>query len=307
MLNIALFGSSPYIKPLLETLLKSTNLRFRLFVTKPDLMHFDTLLKDTDVEVAKLPTLKSLDKKTVCALLQKHHIDIGIVADYGLMIPLSIIKTPPHGLINIHFSALPKYRGASPVQYSILNGEKETAYTFIEMLPDDNPQVDSGKVIHQVTLPLAGSETTETLYTALFEKAAADLEEVLLAYTHSPSAIAQDHSQATYTTPSGSFDRTTLLTKNDGYVSADMNDAYIERAIRAFTPWPRAWTTLGELLKIGQRFDPSVTKLQDMKSPDIRVQLLEGHLEHERLIVDRVQADGKKPTPWKEFKNGYFE
>jgi len=314
MLNVALFGSSPYIKPLLETLVKSTKLRFTLFVTKPDLTHFDLFLKDTNVEIAKLPTLKSPDKETLLGLLEKHRIDIGIVADYGLIIPLSIIQKPPYGLINIHFSPLPKYRGASPVQYTILNGETQTAYTFIAMLPEDTPQVDSGKIIHQVFVPLTSTETTETLYTSLFQKAATDLEEIILAYTHSPlspippiSPISQDHSQATYTTPSGSFDRTTLLTKDDGYVSADMSDEYIERATRAFTPWPRAWTTLGELLKIAQRFDPSVTKLQDMKSPDIRVQLLEGHLENGTLVIDRVQADGKKPAPWKEFKNGYFQ
>lgn len=308
MLNLALFGSSPYIKPLLETLLKSTNLRLKLFVTKPDLTHFDLLLQDTAVEIARLPTLKSSDKETLIKLLEKNHIDIGIVADYGLMIPLSIIKTPPHGLINIHFSILPQYRGASPVQYTILNGEEETAYTFIEMLPNDTPQVDSGRIIHQVRVPIVGDETTETLYTSLFQKAAIDLEEIIIGYADSQlSPYSQNHNLATFTTPTGEFDRTTLLTKHDAYISSDQSDAVAERAIRAFTPWPRAWTTLGELFKIAQRFDPSITKLLDTKDPAIRIQLLKGHLENGKLVLDTVQADGKKPAPWKEFKNGYFQ
>jgi len=308
MLNLALFGSSPYITPLLQVLLASKKLSLAVFVTKPGSGHFDELLHNQPVTVLRPDNLKKENATNIQNALEANKIDIGIVADYGLMLPLSIIKTPPHGLINIHFSILPQYRGASPVQYTILNGEKETAYTFIEMLPDYTPQVDSGRIIHQVRVPLVGDETTETLYTSLFHKASQDIEAVVLAYTHSQnSPIAQEHNLATFTTPTGKFDRTTLLTKNDAYISSEHEAAYIERAIRAFTPWPRAWTTLGELFEIAQRFDPSITKLLDTKDPAIRIQLLKGHLENEKLVLDTVQADGKKPAPWKEFKNGYFE
>lgn len=308
MLNVALFGTSAYIEPILKTLIESKVVNLSLFVTKPDLTHFSSTVEEQKIPTYTAAAYTQESTKTLLGLLQKHTIDIGVVADYGLMIPLSILKTPKHGLINIHFSMLPEFRGACPVQYTILHGKENAAFSIIEMLPDDTPHVDSGKILYQKEFPLTGTETTESLYTELFIKASHDLERIISDYAAGNIApTAQDHAQATYTTPSGKFDRTTLLKKEDAYITSEDPDIYIYRAIRAFTPWPRAYTTLGELVQIAQRFDPKVTKVQDRKDPNIRVQLLGGHLEKGQLVLDCLQADGKKPTLWKEFKNGYFE
>jgi methionyl-tRNA formyltransferase len=97
-----------------------------------------------------------------------------------------------------------------------------------------------------------------------------------------------------------------MIKKDDAFISHTMDDVYIERAIRAFTPWPRAWTTLIELQKLYQP-EGSKMNIRQGKDPNMRIQLLEGRIDvNGQLKLETVQVDGKKPVSWKDFSNGYL-
>lgn len=307
MQNVAFFGSSDYSLPIVQTLIASPDMRLTLLVTKPNMEHYRQLLADSPIHLLTPTDVKGENSLLVQKTLRDLKIDIAIVADYGLIIPQEILTIPPYGFINIHFSDLPKNRGASPIQYTILGGEKQATFTFLEMKAQAQPEMDSGHILFSQSVNLNGNETTENLYRQLFELAAAKVTWVVSEYTKGTlTPQPQAHTKATFTTPSGQFDRTTLIKKEDAYIDSQMDAHYIERAVRAFTPWPKAWTTLGELFEIAKKFDP-ISKIRDGKDPQLRIQILSGQLKNDLFVPTIVQADGKKETFWKEFRNGYFE
>ncbi|MCA9390148.1 hypothetical protein KC571_01985 [candidate division WWE3 bacterium] len=308
MINIAFFGSSEYSTPVITALLIDSRFHLKFIVSKPGMTHYQTLLDGTETQLFMPENLKGENATQIKDQLIQQSIDLALVADYGLMIPNSMITTPPHAMVNIHFSDLPQLRGASPVQYTILQGKESATFTFLELIPQSEPEMDSGRILYKQNHSLSKTETTNQLYTLLFEEAAKVVGDVLSDYVEGKIELQeQNHNQATFTTPSGTFDRTTLIKKDDAYIAPSMDDMSIEQAIRAFSPWPNAWTYLSDLLIIAQRFDPSISQIRDKKDLQIRIQLLTAHLnESGSLVLDEVQADGKKAAAWKEFKNGYF-
>ncbi|MDD2647115.1 MAG: methionyl-tRNA formyltransferase [Patescibacteria group bacterium] len=158
--------------------------------------------------------------------------DLFIVAAYGLIIPDKILHLPKYSALNIHPSLLPKYRGSSPIQAAILNGDKETGTTL--MLMDE--LMDHGPIIANDKLSLAGDETCETLTAKL-----AELSSKLLIITI-PSWIdnriiptPQYHDQSTYTK---------IIDKKDGRIDWHAPAIEIERAVRAYWPWPTAYSVI---------------------------------------------------------------
>jgi methionyl-tRNA formyltransferase len=307
MSRIVFFGTSEYSSPVVETLLGSGQHELVALITKPHLTHYPKLLAQKPTHIFTPTTLKKNESEELYQQLHALKPDIGLVADYGLMIPQRFIDLFPHSIINIHFSKLPHLRGASPVQYTILQGLAHAAYTFLELDAKSEPAMDSGDIIWQKEIPLQGNETTESLYRQLFSLAAQETETVLTGYINgSIVPQPQDHAQATFTTPTGTFERTSKVIMEDACITHTDRDEYIERAIRAFTPWPLAWTTLDELSQRIQKVNPSL-QLRSGKNPHLRIQLLEAHWEGDTLQLDRVQVEGKRPVHWNDFVNGYFE
>lgn len=163
-----------------------------------------------------LDTLRSLD------------VDINVVVAYGQIIPASIIYLPRYNSINLHFSLLPKYRGASPVHWSVLNGDKKTGVTIFEL----NEKMDEGDILTKQEVSILPGE-----YACDLEVRLAEIGSELLCKTldqiDSIPHIEQDHSEATFAP---------LLKKEDGRIDWTKNADEIERKIRAFTPWPSAYT-----------------------------------------------------------------
>lgn len=197
--------------------------------------------------------------------------DVFIIADFGQIIPKKILEMPKYGSLCLHPSLLPKYRGASPVQYAIMNAEKETGMTIFKM----DEKIDHGPIISQKKVKIKPNDIQETLYKRLFIIGAQVLITILPTWVEGKiKPRPQDHSKATYAP---------LLSRKDGKINWQKSDAEIERFIRAITPWPGAWTTVnGKRLKI-----------------------LKAHLENEKLVFDLVQLEGKKPITWKQFLAGY--
>lgn len=186
--------------------------------------------------------------------------DVAIVAYYGAIIPQEIIDIFPKGLLNIHPSLLPKYRGPSPAASAILNGNKTTGVTIFKL----DEKMDHGPIVAQRSLPVYSYDTRHTFLKRLFSTGAEVLVNILPDYLEGKiEPTPQNHSQATYTQ---------MLTKEDGRVNWDASDKKIERQIRALTPWPGAWTKLN-----GKR-----------------VLINKAHLDKaDNLIIDEFQIAGK--------------
>ncbi|MBI2624659.1 methionyl-tRNA formyltransferase [Candidatus Parcubacteria bacterium] len=162
--------------------------------------------------------------------LRSFESDLIIVAAYGKIIPQAILDIPKHGAINVHPSLLPRWRGASPIPYTILNGDTKTGVTIMLM----DAEVDHGPILAQEEIESRGDETTAALTPKLARIGGRMLAEVIprwIAGNMKPTE--QDHADATFTK---------ILTKEDGRIDWSKGAIEIERQVRAFDPWPGAWT-----------------------------------------------------------------
>lgn len=165
------------------------------------------------------------------AAVRKLDPDISIVVAYGNLLSKELIDLPRRGTLNIHASLLPAFRGAAPIQASILAGLTETGVTIMRMVP----KLDAGPIVHQLTTPIADDETGGELTLRLSELGALALVEALaLMEANAAREREQDESRATY---AGKIDRDT--TRIDWTRPA----AEVARRIRAFDPRPGAWAT----------------------------------------------------------------
>ncbi|MEO6028420.1 MAG: methionyl-tRNA formyltransferase [Candidatus Binatia bacterium] len=158
--------------------------------------------------------------------------DLLVVAAYGKILPPALLDLPTLAPINVHASLLPRYRGAGPIAASILAGDAATGVTIMLM----SEAMDAGDMLLQRTLAIGADDTTETLTTALAELGASALVDALTALRRDGlTAEPQDLARVTYAP---------RLAKDDGRIDWQRDAAAIERMIRAFSPWPSAFTTL---------------------------------------------------------------
>jgi methionyl-tRNA formyltransferase len=166
--------------------------------------------------------------------LRRMEPDLGIVVAYGHILRPEILCIPPRGMINVHASLLPRYRGAAPVQHAILNGERETGISIMQM----DEGLDSGPVLHRVSTAIEHDDTAGTLGAKLAELGAAALVDVVsLLAGGVVRAQPQEHSQATYA-PKIDREMARIAWQHDAKALA--------RQLRAFDPAPGAWTVLDD-------------------------------------------------------------
>jgi methionyl-tRNA formyltransferase len=153
----------------------------------------------------------------------------GIIAGFGKIIPKEIIDSFPKGILNVHPSLLPKYRGPNPIREVILNGEKETGVTIFLL----DELVDHGSILKQEKIDLFGNETYLELEEKLGKLGGKVLREIIIDYLYGKiKAIPQDESKATYTKK---------ISKEDGSLSFDEVYEIWQRKIRALNPWPSTY------------------------------------------------------------------
>ena len=222
--------------------------------------------------------------------------EVIVVAAFGQILPKALLDIPTYGCINVHGSLLPKYRGAAPIQYSIIDGENETGITIMHM----DVGIDTGDMILQEKLPIAADETGGSL----FDKMAAlgaDLLLVALDQLEAGTAprIAQDNDQATYVK---------ILNKEMGKLDFHQPAVKLERLIRGLNPWPSAYTYLdGKTLKLWQAgVETEVNKeavpgeIVEIRKDSLVVATGEG-----ALIIQELQLEGKKRMSADAFLRGY--
>ncbi|HEX2250385.1 MAG TPA: methionyl-tRNA formyltransferase [Gemmatimonadales bacterium] len=160
--------------------------------------------------------------------------DLGVVVAYGHILKPEVLCIPSRGMINVHASLLPRYRGAAPVQHAILNGERETGISIMQM----EEGLDSGPVLHRVSTAIEHDDTAGTLGARLSELGAGALVEVVsLLAGGVVRAQPQDHTQATYA-PKIDREMARITWQHDAET--------VVRQLRAFDPAPGAWTLLAD-------------------------------------------------------------
>lgn len=308
-MRIAFFGTSDRSQPILESL--KENFDLKLCLTKSASKRgrkqtvTETQVKDwADSNNVPVITIDSFNKQAVVKELKEKlielEIELVISADFSLIIPEEIFSFPPLKIVNIHFSLLPKLRGASPVQHAILNGFEKTGITFHLV----ESGMDTGDIISQEEYQLFGYETSDELYEKMFHLAAERLPSVIRKYAGGELKPApQDENQATYCY-SKSHPKSTFIFKEDAKINwAQKNVEEIERAIRAYQPWPVSWSTLADLEKNQKLSD--YFELKDSVDPKLTIKLYQAKLSQNKLMPLTVQVEGKNKVDWKSFLNGY--
>ncbi len=303
-MNIAFFGTSDRSLPILKVLNQHFNLVFCITKTDTKIGRAQKLevpkvkiwADQNNIDCLKINSVKKQEQQ-ITKELTTRKVDLGIVADFGFIITKPIIDTPKFGLINVHFSLLPKYRGASPIQFALLKGDQKTGITYYLM--DD--KLDTGSIIYQSEYKIKGDETSGELYAILFDKVAQELPKVITDYTQeSLTHTTQNHSKASYTY-SDSHPQSTYIFKEDAKINWQEPFSIIEKQVRAYNPWPISWTTLGEL-ETGLNL-----KIKPSKDKGLKVKIHQAQLQQGKLIPEKIQVEGKKIMTWKEFANGYLD
>ncbi|WP_018953629.1 methionyl-tRNA formyltransferase [Thioalkalivibrio sulfidiphilus] len=180
-----------------------------------------------------------LKSPEVQARLRAYAPDVMVVAAYGLILPRAVLEIPTHGCLNIHASLLPRWRGAAPIQRAILAGDAETGVTLMQMAPG----LDTGDMLLKAVTPIGPADTAQDLHDRLAEQGAQLLLvclEDLQAGRLRPEP--QDEALATYAEK---------LSKAEAELDWFLSAAVLDRQVRAFNPWPVAYTHLdGETLRI---------------------------------------------------------
>ena len=227
--------------------------------------------------------------------LKKINPDCIVVAAFGQMLPKAILDLPKFGCINVHASLLPKYRGAAPIQWVVINGEKEAGVTIMHM----DVGCDTGDMIIKDQLTLDPKETAGSLHDKLAVLGGKLIVKALKMIEEGTAPREQqDASQFTY------FG---MLKKEDGKIDFSKSAVVIERLIRGLNPWPSAYTSMeGKGLKLWQAdvmegpTKGECGEILEVTKDSIVVQTGEGY-----LAITELQLEGKKRMPVDAFIRGY--
>lgn len=221
--------------------------------------------------------------------------DLFVVVAYGQILPKPVLNIPKYGAVNVHASLLPRYRGAAPIAWAILRGEEVTGVTTMVM----DEGMDTGDILLQTEVPIGNEETCENLHDRLGSLGAQLLLKTLEKMKAGDlRAIPQDHSKATYAPP---------LKKENGHIDWRKGAAEINRQVRAFNPWPGAFTKWGDrLLKI---YRGEIRERTPAGKPGAVVWVGSDFIEVEAgkdsYLIEEIQLEGRKKMTIREFLSGH--
>lgn len=296
-LSVIFAGSGSFGAPILEKLIKNDYFVIPFVVTGTDKPSGRGLKEVANpIKVAakknKLIVHQPVLIEDLKQKLMQVKPDFLLVVSYGEIIKEEILAIPKYGAINVHPSLLPKYRGASPIQEAILQGDSVTGVTCIKM----SKKMDSGDIIASIKMPISPNDNFPTLSKKLSNLAAEHTQHVLRSFAEEPILIKQDENAASYCRK---------IKKEDGFIDVYRESAdQIVRKILAYTPWPGCfifWN--GTRLKITQ------AKISEQK-----ISTGEVHVENGRILLigsqkgailpRKVQPESKREMGIEEFLRG---
>jgi methionyl-tRNA formyltransferase len=227
------------------------------------------------------------------AQLRQYPADIFVVAAFGQILSEEILRMPKYGCINIHASLLPKYRGAAPIQWSIIDGETETGITIMQM----DKGLDTGDILFQKKVPITAQDTGESLFDKLAQTGSQFIVEALERIEKGDvHPQKQEDAKSTYAG---------MLTKAIGRIDWNKSAVEIERLVRGLNSWPSAYTEYqGKQLKIWKAAAaPSMPgapgTIAKVTKEEVFVCTGDG-----TLVLEEIQLAGKKRMSTKEFLLG---
>ena len=297
--KILFFGSGPVAAESLALL--SQDFEIEAVVTKPQPAHhkqaFPVLLLANKLG---LKIFETSDKQDLLELFETRPStsQLGVVIDYGIIIPQEVIDYFPLGIVNSHFSLLPEWRGADPISFAILSGQEQTGVSL--MLIDG--ALDEGPLLAQTPYDIPTGITTPELTEQLIELSNASLKQILPLYIEGSIQPAPQEQVTMAESSEPTYSR--KLTKQDSILDFNKPAAQLEREIRAYIEWPRSRTKLGST-------DVIITKayLSDLQGEVGKIwqqdQKLGIHTSDGTLVIDSLIPVGKKEMPVDAFLRGY--
>ena len=300
-MRLVFLGTPQFAVPTLEALLSAGHIISAVF-TQPDRP------KGRGREVAESPVKQTavahglslyqperIRRHENVDLLRQINPDATVVVGYGQIIPQSIIDIPRHGILNVHASLLPKYRGAAPIQWAIANGETVTGVTIMRI----DAGLDTGEMLLHESTPIGADETAPELGARLAVSGASLLVRALADLEAGRSvAVKQKDAEASLAP---------ILRKEDGLIDWSRSASQIYNRLRGFTPWPGVYTFFrGQPLQIASaRIAAPVNSLPAATLHAEQKRLFAGCGRDSALELVEVQLPGKKRMPVDAFLNGY--
>ncbi|MFZ2189798.1 MAG: methionyl-tRNA formyltransferase [Candidatus Magasanikiibacteriota bacterium] len=305
-MKIIFFGTHEFATTILQGLIDNGIFDIDLVITQPDKpvgrkqelqpSPVKILAEKYNLKVDQPSSLKTFDFKTL------ETFDLGVCAQYGLIIPEKILSAPKFGTLNVHTSLLPKYRGASPIQTALINGETETGVTIMKM----DAGMDTGPIILQKTVKIDPDDTYPILDEKLAKIGIFTLLEAVPDYV-SGKLIPQPQDNAEATTCK-------LLDREDGKIDWSKSAGEIYNQYRGLTPWPGVWTTMDDLFPtLGENKRIKLLKIalgdKNLRSEDQKIKI-----EKDRIFINcnnsvieilELQLEGSNAMDSRSFINGY--
>ncbi|HKW34779.1 MAG TPA: methionyl-tRNA formyltransferase [Candidatus Acidoferrum sp.] len=307
-------GTPQFAVPTLKHLLAKSDFEVIAVITQPDRPRGrgQQLSVSSVKEVALAASLpvhqpEKIRTTEVQQLIEELAPDVIVIIAYGQIIPARLLSIPKHGWINLHASLLPKYRGAAPIHWPIVNGETRTGLTTMRI----DAGMDTGDILLQHEMAIGPSETATELAARMSEAGAPLMEETLLGLVAGTIVSRpQNHAEATVAP---------ILKKEDGRIDWNHSAHEIYNRMRGFAPWPGAYTTFrGQTCHLwGEPVaDPSLVPPQQLDSPSFASArspgILIGVKNHwlvscgntTLLRLQSVKLEGRKQVSAAEFANG---
>ncbi len=306
MNKIAFFSTSSRPIKSLEEL--SKNFVISLIVTKTDKIigkakspvpnEIKKFALENNITLFEIEKFDSLKKEELFKLLNEIKPDLCLTFDFAFIVPKSLFDIPSKGFINTHFSLLPKHRGASAVQFAILNDDKDFGITYHLI----DASLDTGDIIYQSKFSLDENLNSGQAYEFLFDKASKELSPILKKYIHNElDPLPQKHQEATYTY-SITNPKQTFIFKEDAVIDAGDSERKIFRKVKAFNPWPLLRVELKELLRLKQ-----FTNLSPKNQNDVYVKINDARFINGCIEITQVTVENGKKLAIKDFISGYLK
>ena len=301
-LRVVFFGTPAFAVPTLEALLASRHPVVGV-VTQPDRPRgrgrrvSDSPVKAVAV-AAGLPVIQPdrLRDPAVFDTLREWRPDLGVVAAYGKLIPEDVLTLPRHGMINVHASLLPRYRGAAPIHRAVIGGEAETGVTIMRV----EKMLDAGPILARTARPIDPNETSDVVEPDLARLGATLLVEVVEQIA--AGTVQQELQDVTLCSYAPK------LTKDEGLIDWTLPASDVHNRVRGLYPWPHAYTYLA-----GTRIIVLETRVEDATAeapPGTVVDVTRDAIHvatgrHGRVAIARVQLQGGRPLTVREFLAGH--
>jgi len=283
MINLIFFGSSDYSVIILKKLLEIKDFNVLAVFTKSDkpVGRKQEIIPNPVADFARQNKLELFQPEefdnNLTSEIRNLRPDLGLVVAFGPpYFTQEMIDIPKFKIVNIHPSPLPKYRGATPGPWQIINGETTTAVTFfqIDALPDHGP------IITQLPFEITSDETATSFYQKAFNLASNNLENILKSYiSNQTNIVEQDHTQKSY------FPK---FTKDSAQIDWNWDIQKIDRFVRSLNPWPTAWTFV-----------------KNQQDQTLKMKIISSSIVKNEFIPNEVQIEGKTKNNWQEIGKYY--